>query len=218
MFILSALKSTVEPKEPTYRASSAGSHPRPSYDGTRAQKPPIPISGETVSKRVLSAQPRYQPIRIDDIMAKAGTLTWVLSFISIKFYKIDYLILKSKRISQCNSKNSKHRRSWDAVCFHLPLYRMFSFQEFELGHFASISEILQGWENKEVCSTYVPTNNLRIYGKWKMIAKRRKIRKTTQQCVARKKGNQNNPEKYTSSANKILSLFGLPSSLCIKAF
>lgn len=156
-----------------------------------------------MSKRVLSAQPRYQPIRIDDIMAKAGTLTWVLSFISIKFYKVDYLILKSIRITQCNSKNSKQRRSWDALCFHLPLHRMFSFQEFELVHFASISEILRGWENKEVCSTYVPTNNLRIYGKWKMIAKRRK---TTQQCVARKKGNQNNPEKYTSSANKILSL------------
>lgn len=198
MFIPSALKSTVEPKEPTYRASSAGSHPRPSHEGTRAQKPPIPISGETVSKRVLSAQPRYQPIRIDDIMAKAGTLTWVLSFISIKFCKIDYLILKSNRITQCNNKNSKHRRSWDAVCFHLPLHRIFSFQEFELVHFASISEILLGWENKKVCSIYVPASNLRIYGTRKMNAKRRKTRKTMQQCMARKKGNQNNSGKYTS--------------------
>ena len=84
----------------------------------------------------------------------------------VKFYKIDYLILKPNRITQCNSKNLKHRRSWDALCFHLPLHRVFSFQEFELVHFASISEILQGWGNKKVCSTYVPTNNLRIYGKW----------------------------------------------------
>lgn len=60
-----------------YRVSSAGPHPRPFQEATRAQKPPLPISGETVSKRVLSAQPRYQPIRVDDIMAKAGTLTWV---------------------------------------------------------------------------------------------------------------------------------------------
>ena len=202
MFIPSALKSTVEPKEPTYRASSAGSHPRPSYDSTRAQKPPIPISGETVSKRVLSAQPRYQPIRIDDIMAKAGTLTWVLIFISIKFYKIDYLILKSNRITQCNNKNPKQRRSWDSVRFHLPLHRMFSFQEFELVHFASISEILQGWENKKVCSIYVRNSNLRIYGKWKTNAKRWKTRKTMQQCMARKKGNQNNPEKYTVKFRK----------------
>lgn len=58
-----------------YRSTSAGPHPRPFQEATRAQKPPVATSDETVSKRVLSAQPRYQPIKVDDIMAKAGTLT-----------------------------------------------------------------------------------------------------------------------------------------------
>ena len=57
------------------RLSSAGPHPRSLQETIRAQKLLVPISGETVSKRVLSAQPRYQPIKVDDIMAKAGTLT-----------------------------------------------------------------------------------------------------------------------------------------------
>lgn len=56
-----------------YRSTSAGPHPRSFQEATRAQKPPVAISDETVSKRVLSA--RYQPIKVDDIMAKAGTLT-----------------------------------------------------------------------------------------------------------------------------------------------
>ncbi|XP_068683988.1 tubulin polyglutamylase TTLL5-like [Montipora foliosa] len=58
-------------------SSSGPQHPhfKLSYDSTRAQKPPLPINGETVSKQVLSKQPRYQPIRLDDIMSKAGTLT-----------------------------------------------------------------------------------------------------------------------------------------------
>lgn len=70
------LKPSMELETQTpYRVSSVGPHPGHSHDATRAQKPPIPTSNETVSKRVLSAQPRYQPIRVDDIMAKAGTLT-----------------------------------------------------------------------------------------------------------------------------------------------
>ena len=61
-------------------SSSGPQHPhfKLSYDSTRAQKPPLPINGETVSKQVLSKQPRYQPIRLDDIMSKAGTLTLVI--------------------------------------------------------------------------------------------------------------------------------------------
>ena len=64
-----------EEKAPLYRMSSSGPNPRPFQEATRAQKPPLPSNGETVSKRVLSAQPRYQPIRVDEIMAKAGILT-----------------------------------------------------------------------------------------------------------------------------------------------
>lgn len=64
-----------EEKAPLYRVSSSGPHPRPFQEATRAQKPPLPSNGETVSKRVLSAQPRYQLIRVDEIMAKAGILT-----------------------------------------------------------------------------------------------------------------------------------------------
>ena len=96
----------------------------------------------------------------------------------------------------------------------LPLHRMFSFQEFELVHFASISEILQRWENKKVCSIYVPTKYLRTYGKWKMIV-RCKIFPIMQFCKHGKPCNsawhgkwvtKPNLEKYTtSSANKILS-------------
>ena len=80
--LFTALKPAVEPQpQAPYRVTSAGPqqpHPRPFHDAMRARKPPIPTSGETVSKRVLSAQPRYQPIRVDEIMAKAGTLTWVV--------------------------------------------------------------------------------------------------------------------------------------------
>ena len=73
------LKPSMEPEsQAPFRVTAIGSHhprPRASHDAPRAHKPPIPTNGETVSKRVLSAQPRYQPIRVDDIMGKAGTLT-----------------------------------------------------------------------------------------------------------------------------------------------
>lgn len=75
MFLLGPKPSLDSEAKAPYRVSSAGPHPRPLQEATRAQKPPLPSSGETVSKRVLSAQPRYQPIRVDEIMAKAGTLT-----------------------------------------------------------------------------------------------------------------------------------------------
>ena len=67
------------------RLTPAGPHQKSLQEATRAQKPPVPISSETVSKRVLSAQPRYQPIKVDDIMAKAGTLTWVVKSMLMTF-------------------------------------------------------------------------------------------------------------------------------------
>ncbi|XP_015774743.1 PREDICTED: tubulin polyglutamylase TTLL5-like [Acropora digitifera] len=74
------LKHSREPDSvPAHRLSSSVPQPppsRPSHDATiRALKPPLPINAETVSKQVLSKQARYQPIRADDLIAKAGTLT-----------------------------------------------------------------------------------------------------------------------------------------------
>ncbi|KAK2550754.1 Tubulin polyglutamylase TTLL5 [Acropora cervicornis] len=73
------LKHSREPDSvPAHRVSSNVPQPppsRPSHDAIRALKPPLPINAETVSKQVLSKQARYQPIRADDLIAKAGTLT-----------------------------------------------------------------------------------------------------------------------------------------------
>ncbi|XP_067031983.1 tubulin polyglutamylase TTLL5-like [Acropora muricata] len=73
------LKHSREPDSvPAHRLSSNVPQPppsRPSHYAIRALKPPLPINAETVSKQVLSKQARYQPIRADDLIAKAGTLT-----------------------------------------------------------------------------------------------------------------------------------------------
>lgn len=79
LLLFSDLKHSREPDAvPPHRLSFNVPQPptsRPSHDALRALKPPLPINAETVSKQVLSKQARYQPIRADDIISKAGTLT-----------------------------------------------------------------------------------------------------------------------------------------------
>lgn len=91
LLLFSDLKHSREPDSvPAHRLSSNVPQPppsRPSHDVIRALKPPLPINAETVSKQVLSKQARYQPIRADDLIAKAGTLTWVKKLLQVRLCK-----------------------------------------------------------------------------------------------------------------------------------
>ena len=91
LLLFSDLKHSREPDSvPAHRVSSNVPQPppsRPSHDAIRALKPPLPINAETVSKQVLSKQARYQPIRADDLIAKAGTLTWVKKLLQVRLCK-----------------------------------------------------------------------------------------------------------------------------------
>jgi hypothetical protein len=50
--------------------------PRPRVQSAKEARPPRPQgTHETVSKRVLSAQPRFKAVRVEDIMDKSGSLT-----------------------------------------------------------------------------------------------------------------------------------------------
>ena len=97
------MKHSREPDSvPAHRLFSNVPQPppsRPSHDAIRALKPPLPINAETVSKQVLSKQAHYQPIRVDDLIAKAGTLTWVKKLLQVRLCKSPIPLLSDPSMS-----------------------------------------------------------------------------------------------------------------------
>ncbi|KAK3746117.1 hypothetical protein QZH41_000543 [Actinostola sp. cb2023] len=51
-------------------------NPRPQSANYEVARPPCPQGiQETVSKRVLSSQPHFKAVRVDDVMERSGSLT-----------------------------------------------------------------------------------------------------------------------------------------------